>query len=65
MNSVGIKNRYVCFHVFVIQQAKLLRLFADSGVAKLGFVTEYLEDLMESCPKFLVFAHHQVSVSEY
>jgi hypothetical protein len=39
---------------------KLLQLYSQSGIAKLGMIEEFITDLIESCPKFLVFAHHKV-----
>jgi SWI/SNF-related matrix-associated actin-dependent regulator 1 of chromatin subfamily A len=38
----------------------MLKLFASSGLAKLNFIKEYLDDLTESLDKYIVFAHHQV-----
>lgn len=36
-----------------------IQLFAKSGATKIGAVQEYVAELLDSCDKFLVFAHHQ------
>ncbi|KAK7070522.1 SWI/SNF-related matrix-associated actin-dependent regulator of chromatin subfamily A-like protein 1 [Halocaridina rubra] len=38
----------------------LLQFFAESAVAKLKAVCEYIKELLESESKFIVFAHHRI-----
>ncbi len=35
-----------------------MELYAKTGVSKLNAIKEHIAHLLESTPKFLVFAHH-------
>jgi SWI/SNF-related matrix-associated actin-dependent regulator 1 of chromatin subfamily A len=41
-----------------IKSNEMMIFYQDTGLAKLPFVANYVEDLLDSNQKFLLFAHH-------